>query len=239
MSFGKKGLASGQAAPAPGGFGRAAPAASATPAAAPVDDMAAKREAFIAAERARAQGIGQTNIQPAAPAAPDAQEVEHDPLINLRNMHRPARPAQPMAEATLNGGPIGASGMSAQQEAEIRAAARGMARNQAPRGASTSRGGAGSGYFFGDPHTRNLGIAYLCWFVLGQASLHRFYCGQKDSAIMQVCLFVGSLVTLFIFPPIGVVGFLLWILWLFGDLFMIPGMLRKFQDEHDQTRIFA
>lgn len=85
---------------------------------------------------------------------------------------------------------------------------------------------------------RSIGLAYVLWFILGQLSLHRFYCGQKDSAFMQLGLVFGSLVVMFIFPIFGFVGFGVWICWLFGDLFMIPGMLRKFQAEHDYRSVF-
>ena len=101
------------------------------------------------------------------------------------------------------------------------------------------RGSAQKSYFFGDPAGRNLGIAYLLWFVLGQFSLHRFYCGQKDSAIFQVCLLFGTVFVAFIFPPLALITFLAWCCWIVGDLFMIPGMLRKFQAEHDYRGVFA
>lgn len=224
MSFGKKGLAAGETAPAMGGgFGRAAPAGSG---AGNADEIAAKREAFLASERERKAaelGIG---------GLPDAGAGYSDnPMASL---HNSARPAQP-----IHAGPGGGAGMSAAQEAEIRAAARGMARNETPMQPGYSGGGTSSGFVFGDPATRSVGLAYVLWFVLGQLSVHRFYCGQKDTAFIQMGLWIGSLVILFIFPPIGFVGLLVWICWLFGDLFMIPGMLRKFKAEHDYRGVFA
>jgi len=262
MSFGKKGLAAGQAASSSGGFG-ARQAASAHPGAAHAvsasktaaqpsdpDEVAARRQAFIASERARrAEAEG---IPTQAPKPAPIEPVEDDPLINLRNMSRPEpRPARPAPAAGDTGPAMNSSGMSAAQEAEIRAAARGMARNRpTPYGAGAGGGyssnkvgssskGSGSGYIFGDPATRNIGIAYVLWFVLGQFSVHRFYCGQKDSAIMQMGLWLGSLVLLFIFPPLGLIGLVIWICWIVGDLFMIPGMLAKFKSEHDYRGVFA
>ena len=95
-------------------------------------------------------------------------------------------------------------------------------------------------YFFGDPAGRSLGIAYLIWFVIGQTGLHRAYCGNVESAFYQVGLMVGSLVTMFIFPPLGIVGFLAWVCWIIGDLFMMPGMLRRFKEAHTyDTGMFA
>ncbi len=255
MSFGKKGLAAGQVAPAAGGFGRAAPptgqVAEQSAGQSSADELAAKREAFLASEKARRK----SEVGEITPASLSSEPEDHDPLINLRNMSRPEpRPAQPLGDdgaarngvgGGLGGGPIGASGLSAAQEAEIRAAAHGMAYNKSVRyGSSVSSGSGssssgGSGFIFGDPHSRNIGLAYVLWFVLGQLSMHRFYCGQKDTAFIQLALWIGSLVVLFIFPPIGLLGLLIWVCWLFGDLFMIPGMLRKFQAEHDYRGVFA
>ncbi|WP_108791543.1 NINE protein [Erythrobacter sp. Alg231-14] len=218
------------------------------------DEMAARRQAFIASERARRAEAEAIPTKAPKPAA--VVPIDDDPLINLRNMSRPEpRPARPMGDGVNTQGAGGSNEMSAQQEAEIRSSARGMARNQSMRygadaigsgvgggGRGLSSGGgakAGSGYIFGDPATRNVGLAYVLWFVLGQFSVHRFYCGQKDSAIMQVGLWFGSLVMIFIFMPMGLVGVLFWMCWIVGDLFMIPGMLAKFKAEHDYRGVFA
>ncbi len=241
MSFGKKGLAPGQAVSAPGGgFGRAAPAAAAASAmTAEQEEIAAKREAFLAQERAR-----QAQAQESARAAEAA-----DPMASLRNDARPkhnfqARAASPLgmgvagAGAGAGAGAMGAGGMSAAQEAEIRQAARSMAgRGPAPRPGGSSSGG--SGFFFGEPSHRNLGMAYVLWFFLSQFSAHRFYCGQKDTAIMQMAMWFVSLVMLFIFPLFGILGLGLWFCWIIGDLFMIPGMLKKFQEEHNYAGVFT
>ena len=236
MSFGRKGLAPGQVAPAgPGGFGRAQTAASVSEApqtASDEDEIAALREAFIASERARrADEIGEGSL-PSAGASIKA----------MRNPARPAtlpatRPAQP-----LGNGPVGASGLPLHQEEQIRAAAQsyssGTASSQQSYAGARSGGRARTSYFFGDPASRSLGIAYLIWFVIGQTGLHRAYCGNKDSAIIQVSLLVVSVVCLFIFPPIGLIGLVAWMCWLIGDLFMMPGMLRRFQEAHDYSREF-
>lgn len=233
MSFGRKGLAPGQAVPAgPVGFGRAqaqapAPALAQAPEAqnsAEFDDIAAKREAFIAAERARqaearAVEIGEGSL-PSSPQTIDA----------LRNSARPAQP--------LGAGQIGASGLPLHQEEQIRAAAQSYSSGAASAPRSYSGGSGGKSYFFGDPHGRSLGIAYLIWFVIGQTGLHRVYCGSKDSAIIQVSLLVVSVVCMLIFPPLGIIGFLAWFCWIIGDLFMMPGMLRRFKEAHDYSREF-
>jgi hypothetical protein len=227
MSFGRKGLAPGEVAPAAaGGFGRAPTAAwsgdGAPAALVEADEIAARREAFIASERARRaeeMGLG-------------GSESASDPLSSLRNE---ARPAQPRAAE-----PVGPSGLTPTQEAEIRAAARGMARGEAPRipGSPVAASGERKKYIFGDPHKRSLGIAYLIWFVLGQTGLHRVYCGRAESAIYQVALLVGSFVAMLIFPPFAL-GFIFWMAWIVGDLFLMPGMLRQFKQETDHTAVFA
>lgn len=159
-------------------------------------------------------------------------------MASLHNSARgPARPAQPMG----GGGALGETGLPLGQEEQIRAAARGMTSSErsTPRH-SYSGGSGGKKYFFGDPSGRHLGIAYLIWFVIGQTGLHRVYCGHAESAIYQVGLLVVSFVTLFIFAPIGGIGFLAWICWIVGDLFMMPGMLKKFKAQHNyEPGVFA
>lgn len=247
MSFGRKGIPAHLSTAKAGGFGQAAASRGGIGASTAVQEpkmsaveLEAKRAAFIASERARLENLGLApeKKQPAEQMiGPDGAPLD-DPLINLRNMRpteRPARravqPAQPH-----DGGPIGASGLSAAQEAEIRAAARGMARNEAPRRPNGAGGGAGgrSGktYFFGDPSSRSLGIAYLIWFVIGQTSLHRVYCGQGESALFQVGLLVGSVIAAFIFLPFAF-GIIVWMFWIFADLFLMPGMMRRFKARHD------
>lgn len=224
MSFGRKGLAPGQTAPAAtGGFGRGGTqAAQSAPPVAEIDDIAAKREAFIASERARrTDEIGEGSLP-----SPEA----------LAGLHNSSRPAARRAER-IGGGPVGETGLPVHQEEQIRAAARGMSGGYAPpparrTGGYSGRAPNGEKFLFGDPAGRSLGIAYLIWFVIGQTGMHRVYCGSKDTAIIQVGLLVGSFVTLFVFAPIGAIGFVAWICWIIGDLFMMPGMLRRFKAKH-------
>lgn len=196
MTFGRKGMSPGQVAPS-----AVRPAASTDP---EVAEIAARREAFLAAERARR-----------------SESASDDPLGHLRNDARPA---------TRRSEPVGESWNPVSDDV-LRSARSGGSGGRANR----------QNFMWGDPESRNLAIAYLLWFVIGQASMHRFYCGQKESAWMQVGLFVGSLVILFIFPPLGMVGLVVWFIWLFVDLFLIPGMLRRFKAEHqsDYGSVFA
>jgi TM2 domain-containing membrane protein YozV len=60
----------------------------------------------------------------------------------------------------------------------------------------------------------NVAVAYLLWFFLGWVSGHRFYLGRWKTALLQILLF---------FVAIGFV-------WLFIDLFLIPGMVRDIRE---------
>jgi TM2 domain-containing membrane protein YozV len=87
---------------------------------------------------------------------------------------------------------------------------------------------------------RSIWLAYLWWFILGQISLHRFYLGATQSAMIQVGMFVMAL--LFTFTgllPIAALFFIPWCLWLLGDAFLIPGLHRRYcAQRNDVARVF-
>lgn len=209
MSFGRKGLAPSEAAPVA--------ARRMVPASDPADAVAARREAFLAAERARS---GSETGSLAATA-----DLSSDPLAALRNAARPA---------TRRDDSVGQS-WSPLPEQQARAAM--QARGVGGGGAA----GSAKRFIFGQPSGRTLFLAYLFWFVAGQGSLHRFYCGQTQSALMQIGLLVGSVLFAFVFAPVAAVGIIIWILWILADLFLIPDMLRRFKAEHapDYGMVFA
>jgi TM2 domain-containing membrane protein YozV len=62
---------------------------------------------------------------------------------------------------------------------------------------------------------KNVVVAYLFWFFLWFVSAHRFYLGRPGSAILQVLSYFV------------LIGFI----WVFVDLFLIPGMVRKRNDD--------
>ena len=68
------------------------------------------------------------------------------------------------------------------------------------------------------------GIAYLFWILLGGFAAHRFYLGLTGSAIALLVLWVGGwlLTPLLIGIPMLIAGGI----WLFVDLFLIPGLVR-------------
>lgn len=72
---------------------------------------------------------------------------------------------------------------------------------------------------------KSTGAAYLLWFFLGGFGAHRFYLGQTGTAITQLILFILGWLTVIV----GV-GLLLLIplgIWLFVDLFLIPGIIQN------------
>lgn len=74
------------------------------------------------------------------------------------------------------------------------------------------------------PQQRNIVIAYVLWFFLGQLGIHRFYCGKTASGIFQVILAVIGWATVAIF--IGYLFLFILGFWLFIDIFLIPSMCK-------------
>ncbi len=72
---------------------------------------------------------------------------------------------------------------------------------------------------------RSAVVAYVLWFFLGHFGVHRFYLGRIGSGVCQLALFlIGGATVWFLIGliPLGI----LW-LWLFLDIFLIPGMTRS------------
>lgn len=66
---------------------------------------------------------------------------------------------------------------------------------------------------------KSTGAAYLLWFFLGGFGAHRFYLGQTGTAIAQLLLLLLGWLPLF-------AGWVVLGLWLFIDLFLIPGIIQ-------------
>jgi hypothetical protein len=157
-------------------------------------------------------------LRPAAPvptpAPTPAPELDNDPLASLRSTARPA---------TRREEPVGQEWSPLSQAERQRARAAGI---------GAVRPDPDKRFIFGEPHKRSLALAYVFWFIACQGSLHRFYCGQTQSAIMQIGLLVGSVLIGLIFAPMAVAGIFLWFFWIIADLFLIPGMMRRFKAEY-------
>lgn len=72
-------------------------------------------------------------------------------------------------------------------------------------------------------NAKSMLAAYVLWFFLGWLGLHRFYLGRPVSAIIMFLMWaIGTGITALLF---GFPLFLApWALWMFIDLFLIPGM---------------
>lgn len=98
-----------------------------------------------------------------------------------------------------------------------------------------------SSFIFGDPAKRTLALAYVYWYFCSPLGLHRIYCGSKETGLYQLALFFGGLVTMLIWAPLGLLALGVWLIWIIADLFLIPGMMRRFKAEHrtDYVGVFA
>jgi TM2 domain-containing membrane protein YozV len=97
-----------------------------------------------------------------------------------------------------------------------------------PRARSTAGGG-------GD---KSMLLAYVLWWFACSIGAHRFYLGATGSALAMLGLFAGSFVIMFIMPPIGLMMLVGWLLWVIGDAFLIPGLVRA-ANRPDGAVIFA
>ncbi len=68
-------------------------------------------------------------------------------------------------------------------------------------------------------------LAYVLLIFLGSLGIHRFYLNRKGSAIAQLLLSVIGWITVFII--IGFIPLAIVYIWLFVDLFLIPGMVNR------------
>lgn len=104
---------------------------------------------------------------------------------------------------------------------------------------------------------KSLGVAYLM-LLGGHLGLHRFYIGQKQSAIAQLVLFVfcivcyiGLIVAGVIagskeeaswlpFPTIMLIaGAIALSVWVIVDLFLLPRLVREYNEAREQEAIAA
>ena len=158
-----------------------------------------------------AGGQGAAPRRPAPAEPPAGASNDSDPLAGLRNGARPATRLPDSGSERWN--PV--------SDDALRVA----------RGGGRQPVHSSEGFLRGHPSRRNLIVAYLLWFLLGQLSMHRFYCGQTGSAWQQIGLLFGSVLVTLVFPPLGVMGIVVWLLWLLADLFLIPGMLGRFNTQ--------
>lgn len=71
-----------------------------------------------------------------------------------------------------------------------------------------------------EANKKSTGASYLLWFFVGGFGGHRFYLGQTGTAVAQLLLLLLGWIPLF-------VGWFVLGMWLFVDLFLIPGIVRQ------------
>jgi TM2 domain-containing membrane protein YozV len=79
-----------------------------------------------------------------------------------------------------------------------------------------------------DANKKSAGIAYLLWFFLGGLGVHRFYLGRTGSGAAMLALWVVSLLLTVV--AVGVLGFLVIAVWWVVDAFLVPGIVRDYNN---------
>lgn len=76
-----------------------------------------------------------------------------------------------------------------------------------------------------DANRKSVGVAYLLLIFLGGFGAHRFYLGRTGSAVAMLLLNLFGWITVLLGVGLILLGFA-W-LWLFVDLFLVPGIARS------------
>ena len=80
-----------------------------------------------------------------------------------------------------------------------------------------------------DANKKSAGIAYILWLFMGLLGAHRFYLGEKGTGIFMLAITLTSFVLMFV--SIGFSTIFITIIWAFVDLFLIPRMTRKYNND--------
>ncbi|MFQ6063168.1 MAG: TM2 domain-containing protein [Methanosarcinales archaeon] len=80
-----------------------------------------------------------------------------------------------------------------------------------------------------EANKKSAGIAYLLWFFFGMLGAHRFYLKKTGTAVTILLLTIFSTVLMIV--GIGFFMIIIPAIWVFIDLFLIPGMARKYNTE--------
>jgi TM2 domain-containing membrane protein YozV len=80
-----------------------------------------------------------------------------------------------------------------------------------------------------DAHKKSVGVAYLLWFFLGWLGVHRFYAKRTGSAVAILLLTILGWVTVFF--GVGLIFFVVVGVWLFVDIFLIPGIVASYNSQ--------
>ena len=77
-----------------------------------------------------------------------------------------------------------------------------------------------------DANKKSAVVAYLLWFFIGMLGAHRFYLGLPGTGAAILIITVLSL--LLMFTGIGFATIWISLIWIIVDLFLIPGITRKY-----------
>ena len=80
-----------------------------------------------------------------------------------------------------------------------------------------------------DANKRSAGIAYVLWFFLGMFGAHRFYLAAPGTGAAILILTLLSLLLSIVL--VGLVLLVIPLIWVFVDAFLIPGMVRHYNNE--------
>ncbi|MCB0073940.1 MAG: TM2 domain-containing protein [Caldilineaceae bacterium] len=80
-----------------------------------------------------------------------------------------------------------------------------------------------------EANKKSVGVAYLLWFFFGGLGAHRFYLGRSGSGAVILILTLLSLVLMLFY--IGFFTIIIPGIWVFIDVFLIPGMARSYNSE--------
>jgi len=81
----------------------------------------------------------------------------------------------------------------------------------------------------GEGSAKSIGFAYVLWAFLGGFGVHRMYVGRVGSGFGQLALLIGSVVTLKV--VVGLIGLIVLSIWWIADAFLIPDMIRAYDEK--------
>lgn len=80
-----------------------------------------------------------------------------------------------------------------------------------------------------ESNKKSTGIAYLLWFFFGLLGAHRFYIGETGTGVAILLITICSIMLKFVL--IGFVTIFISIIWVFIDLFLIPSLVQKHNNQ--------
>lgn len=80
-----------------------------------------------------------------------------------------------------------------------------------------------------ESNKKSVGVAYLLWFFFGMLGAHRFYIGETGTGTAILLITICSIFLKFVL--IGFVTIFISVTWVFVDLFLIPSLVKKQNNE--------